>query len=94
MSRITFLMFVVISLASCGGGGGGGGSTPAPPKVSVSGPSAVWSDDMDWSAKATASGHSSISIRTLVWHQPVTKELLAVLLVQPILPALSGWCAR
>ena len=56
MARITLLILVAVSLASCGGGGGGGGSTPAPPKVSVSGPSAVWSDDMDWSAKATASG--------------------------------------
>ena len=57
MSRITFLIFVVISLSSCGGGGGGGGGTPpAGPKVSVSGPAIVWSDDYEWSAKATASG--------------------------------------
>jgi len=52
MFRIPLLAFVSISLAAYGGGG----SIPAHPRVSASGPSAVWSDNSDWAAKATASG--------------------------------------
>lgn len=49
----TILISVVFALSACGGGGGGS-SASAVPTVSVTGPSQVWSDEYDWSAKATA----------------------------------------
>ena len=56
VKKILTLTLLGIVISGCGGGGGGGGTPPAGPKVSVSGPSTVWSDDYEWSAKATASG--------------------------------------
>tara|TARA_R110000796_G_scaffold249316_2_gene376946 strand:- start:174 stop:1328 length:1155 start_codon:yes stop_codon:yes gene_type:complete len=51
------IFFTFCFLSACGGGSGGGNSTPSEaPKVSVSGPLTVWSDDDDWSAQATAAG--------------------------------------
>lgn len=63
--RLTLLLLGIL-VSACGGGGGGSESssnsqddvnvTSNKPKVSVTGPSMVWSDDYYWSAKATVSG--------------------------------------
>tara|TARA_B100000795_G_scaffold120591_1_gene89787 strand:+ start:433 stop:1677 length:1245 start_codon:yes stop_codon:yes gene_type:complete len=50
-----FLILISFLLSACGGGGGSS-TPPVVPKVSISGPSIVWSDDYDWSASATATG--------------------------------------
>jgi hypothetical protein len=56
-----FLVLISFILSACGGGGGSS-TPPVVPKVSISGPSTVWSDDYDWSARATASGMDSSTV--------------------------------
>ena len=61
--KILGVSIVLISfLLSACGGGGGSSTPPVVPKVSISGPSTVWSDDYDWSARATASGMDSSTV--------------------------------
>ena len=61
--RLTLLLLGIL-VSACGGGGSESSSNSQndvnvssnTPKVSVTGPSTVWSDDYYWSAKATVSG--------------------------------------